>query len=67
MILQVSIHIADNASKDRKTNSSIFKDFIRKFRTIIDSQTSGHFELAVAVKGYGYFARVRHITFSVYT
>lgn len=54
----MSIHIVEEADKDRKANAAIFKDFIRNFRAIIDSKTTGHRELAVAIKGYGYFAAV---------
>ena len=56
--VQVSIHIVEEASKDHKTNAAIFREFIKNFRAIIDSKTSGHRELAVAIKGYGYFAAV---------
>ena len=56
--MQVSIHIVEGASKDKQTNAAIFKDFVRNFRSIIDNKSSGHRELAVAIKGYGYFAAV---------
>ena len=56
--VQVSVYIAENASKDRQSNAEIFKDFIMRFRKIMDSQTSGHKELAMAIQGYGYFAAV---------
>lgn len=56
--LQVSIHIVDGAVKDRQSYAAVFRDFIKKFRVIIDNQTSSHRELTVAIKGYGYFAAV---------
>ena len=56
--LQVSAHLVENAAKDRESNAAIFKEFIQNFRAIIDSKESGHKELAVAIKGYGFFAAV---------
>ena len=57
-ISQVSLFIAENADKDKKGNAAIFREFIQRFRTIIDNQNSRHNELSVAIKGYGYFAAV---------
>ena len=55
---QVSIHIVEGATKDRQSYAAVFRDFIKKFRAIIDNQASSHRELTVAIKGYGYFAAV---------
>ena len=54
----MSLFIAENADKDKKANAAIFREFIQRFRTIIDNQNSRHNELSVAIKGYGYFAAV---------
>ena len=56
--MQVSLFISETASKDDKGSAAIFKQFIQRFRTIIDNQQSRHKELSVAIKGYGYFAAV---------
>ncbi|CAI8051259.1 DNA-dependent protein kinase catalytic subunit [Geodia barretti] len=54
---QVSVHIVEGGDgKDRQTYAPVFRDFIKKFRAIIDNPVSGHRELTVAIKGYGYFA-----------
>ena len=37
---------------------SSLQDFIKTFRDIIDDKSSGHREMAVAIRGYGYFAVV---------
>ena len=58
LCLQVSQFITEDADKDKKVNSAIFREFIQRFRTIIDNQNSRHNELSVAIKGYGYFAAV---------
>ena len=54
----MSAHLVENAAQDRESNAAIFKEFIQNFRAIIDSKESGHKELAVAIKGYGFFAAV---------
>lgn len=41
---------------EESTRKSIFADFVKTFRGIIDDKSSGHREMAVAVRGYGYFA-----------
>lgn len=38
-----------------------FQFFIQKFRDIMDNSSSGSKEIAIAIKGYGYFAAVRLI------
>ena len=43
---------------DKQTYAPVFREFIKKFRAIIDNSASGHRELIVAIKGYGYFAAV---------
>ena len=55
---QVSVMVVERACEDHDTCYTIFKDFITKFRAIIDSQSSNNRQLAVAIKGYGYFAAV---------
>ena len=55
---QVSIQIVEGAEKDCQLYAEVFRDFIKNFRKIIDNSKSSHRELAVAIKGYGYFAAV---------
>ena len=55
---QISTAITEGGEEQRQRNAGIFKDFIKKFRAIIDGEFTGHRELAVAIKGYGYFAAV---------
>ena len=38
---------------------------MKTFRGIIDDKSSGHREMAVAVRGYGYFAAVSWSKFTV--
>ena len=56
--MQVAVHITEKAATDRPTNLAIFKFLIQKFRAIMDDKTSGHVDLALAIKGYGCFAAV---------
>ncbi|EDV28309.1 uncharacterized protein TRIADDRAFT_20924, partial [Trichoplax adhaerens] len=49
---QVSISYVDNQTINNFTN--LF--FLKKFRSIIDSGSSDAKELAIAIRGYGYFA-----------
>ena len=51
---------------DHKTNLTIFKFLIQKFRVVIDNQSSSHDELAMAIKGYSYFAAVSHGSVNLY-
>ena len=37
---------------------------MRRFRTLIDNPNTKHKELAVAIKGYGFFAKVS-VTFTL--
>ena len=53
--------------KDRQTYAPVFRDFIKKFRAIIDNPVSGHRELTVAIKGYGYFAAVSRTLFELHS
>ena len=55
----MSQYVAENASRDRSTNLKIFKHFVLKFREVISDKSSSYLDLALAVKGYGYFAAVR--------
>ena len=58
-LLQVSVYIVEGGEgKDKQMHAPVFRDFIMKFRAIIDSPVSSHRELTVAIKGYGYFAAV---------
>lgn len=56
---KVSIHIVDGAAKEQQSYAAVFRDFITKFRAIMDNPASSHRELTVAIKGYGFFAAVR--------
>ena len=56
---QVSIYIVEGAAKERQSSyTPVFREFIKKFRAIIDNPSSDHRELTVAIKGYGFFAAV---------
>ena len=63
----MSLYISENADKDSKANTVIFKEFIQRLRAIIDNQGSRHRELSVAIKGYGYFAAVCTLYFDPLT
>ncbi len=56
--MKVSQYIVENAPKDRSANLKIFKYFVLRFREVISNKSSGYMNLALAVKGYGYFAAV---------
>ena len=53
--------VVEKASEEHDACYTIFKEFITKFRAIIDSQSSNNRQLAVAIKGYGYFAAVSYL------
>ena len=59
MCVKVSEHVVENAAGDSATNLRIFKHFVLKFREVISDKSSSYLDLALAVKGYGYFAAVR--------
>ena len=63
VLFQVSVQIS-GASADKDLSVSLYQEFIKRFRKIIDNPESGSKELAVAVKGYGYFAKVLRPTYS---
>ena len=50
---QVSVHITEDTAHKR-----VFWDLIKQFRSLMDSPDSGYRQLAVAVRGYSYFAAV---------
>ena len=64
--MQVSVHIVEGGG-DVKKYAPVFKEFVKKFRAIIDDPASSSRELTVAIKGYGYFAAVRTFSFFLFT
>nr|XP_006812076.1 PREDICTED: DNA-dependent protein kinase catalytic subunit-like [Saccoglossus kowalevskii] len=53
---QVASMLVEEGNKDKRNKTTIFKAFIRKFRSIIDNRESGTREICIAIKGYGLFA-----------
>ena len=56
----MSEHLTRTAGDDNVTvaNKRVFWDLVKRFRVLIDNPSSDYKQLAVAVRGYSYFAAV---------
>ncbi|ELU11183.1 hypothetical protein CAPTEDRAFT_224273 [Capitella teleta] len=55
-LVQISSALVTKVKEGNRKEGAVFKFFIQKFRDIMDNNSSGSKEIAIAIKGYGYFA-----------
>ncbi|XP_077979786.1 DNA-dependent protein kinase catalytic subunit-like [Glandiceps talaboti] len=53
---EVATMLVTTSSTDKRNKAAIFKNFIKKFHSIIDNPNSNTKEISIAIKGYGLFA-----------